>query len=291
MPDPGRLSDSDALIWRIEGDPVLRSPIVVVGLLDRPPAPERVRAAMERAVSAIPRLGQRLDPGAPWSKPRWVDDEAFCLDHHLRHVRPVRGDLQGVLELAAPDAVAAFDPFRPLWRMTVADELDDGRAAFILRFHHTITDGVGGVGLAEDLFGPSRRGRRVEPPPGPPPLPAERPPAAALSGAARLAGELTLGGVRAALDPVGTVRSGARVARSVAKMLAPAREPLSPLLLGRSLDRRLDVLELPLAELRAVARAPGGTVNDVFLAAVGKGVHAYHEQAGEPLEAIRLTMP
>lgn len=296
MADRNQLSDSDALIWRIEGDPVLRSPILVLGLLDRPPSRPRVRAALERAVAAIPRLGQRLDPGPPWSKPRWVDDGTFSLDHHLRHVRPSRGDLKGVLELAAPDAVAAFDPARPLWQMTVVDELDDGRAAFVLRFHHTITDGVGGIGLAEDLFEPSRRGRRTE-------LPAERPepvddgppsastPADVVAGAARLAGGLARGAMGAALDPIGTARSGDRMARSVAKMLAPARAPLSPLLQGRSLDRRLDVFEVPLDDLRRVAHAAGATVNDVFLAAVGKGLHEYHRRAGTSLDAIRLTMP
>ena len=292
MAEHDQLSDSDALIWRIEGDPVLRSPIVVVGLLDRPPSRPRLRAAMERAVVAIPRLTQRLDPGPPWSKPRWVDDGSFSLDHHLRHVRPARGDLQGVLDLAAPDAVAAFDPARPLWQMTVVDELDDGGAAFILRFHHTITDGVGGIGLAEDLFEPTRRGRvgPAEPPTEREPRPG-RSPADAASQAARLLGGIAEGGLRAALDPVGAARSGRRVARSVVKMLAPARVPLSPMLLGRSLDRRLDVLELPLADLLAVARASGGTVNDVFLAAVARGLHEHHRRSGAPVDAIRVTMP
>jgi WS/DGAT/MGAT family acyltransferase len=298
MADGAQLSNSDALIWRIEGDPVLRSPILVVGLLDRPPSRVRVRAALERASEAIPGFRQRLDPGHPWSKPRWVDDGSFCLDHHLRHVRAAQGDLPGVLELAAPDAVAAFDPARPLWQMTLVDELDDGGAAFVLRFHHTITDGVGGIGLAEDLFEPTRRGRRAGAPPAARPEPDEdgdapvsRTPADAVQRAARLAGEMAQGALGAALDPAGTVRSGTRVARSVAKMLAPARAPLSPILQGRSLDRHLEVLELPLRDLRAVARATGGTVNDVFLAAVGKGLHEHHRRAGTPLEAIRLTMP
>ena len=251
------------------------------------------RAALERAVDAIPRLGQRLDPGSPWSKPRWVDDGTFSLDHHLRHVRPSRGDLQGVLELAAPDVMAAFDPARPLWQMTVVDELDDGRAAFVLRFHHTITDGVGGIGLAEDLFEPSRRGRRDEAPTAgrPPGGDVSPPPVDVVARAARLAGGMAQGALGAALDPIGTARSGYRTARSVARMLAPAREPLSPLLQGRSLDRRLEVFELPLADLRRVARTTGATVNDVFLAAVGKGIHEYHRRAGTPLDAIRLTMP
>ena len=51
MSSRDRLTDSDALIWRIEGDPVLRSPILVVGLLDRTPSWSRVRSDFAAAAS------------------------------------------------------------------------------------------------------------------------------------------------------------------------------------------------------------------------------------------------
>ena len=41
-----RLSGADELMWRIEADPVLRSPILVVGLLDAEPRDQRVRATL-----------------------------------------------------------------------------------------------------------------------------------------------------------------------------------------------------------------------------------------------------
>jgi hypothetical protein len=100
-----------------------------------------------------------------------------------------------------------------------------------------------------------------------------------------------MGLVRAGLDPVGTVLGGVRTARSVARMLAPARAPLSPLLHGRGLDRRLHVIDVPLAGLQRAARQAGGTVNDALLAAIGGGLREYHEACGVTVDALRVTMP
>lgn len=289
MSERDRLSDSDALLWRIEGDPVLRSPILVVGLLDRPPTPARVTAALEHAVVAIPRFHQRLATGAPWQRPRWVDDDRFSLDHHVRHVRAAApGGLETVLELAAPDAASAFDPARPLWQLSIVDGLEGGAAAFVLRFHHTITDGMGGIELARELFDPTRRGRRRGAPTGRgDPHPAPRRARTPIDQASTW----VAAGARAAADPVGTYRSGLRMARSVAKMLAPARAPLSPILLGRGLDRDLRVLDVPLRGLQEAAKATGTTVNEVFLAAVGGGMRQHHQRSGAPVDALRITMP
>jgi diacylglycerol O-acyltransferase len=143
---PSRLSASDSLMWRIESDPVLRSPILVVGLLDRSPPPDRLEAAVEHAAAALPRLRQRIvPPPLAVGRPRWEDAGEPSLAHHVRRVRAAGDDLDSVLEVAQPDAVAAFDPARPPWALTIVDGLAGGRAAFVLRFHHAITDGVGGI--------------------------------------------------------------------------------------------------------------------------------------------------
>jgi hypothetical protein len=60
-PVPSRLSAADSLMWRIDSDPVLRSPILVVGLLDRSPTPDRLAATIERAAAFLPRLRQRIE--------------------------------------------------------------------------------------------------------------------------------------------------------------------------------------------------------------------------------------
>src|SRR4051812_41911381 len=54
------MSDADALMWNIEKDPILRSTIVAVGILDCEPDFARLRRRLDRASIAIPRLRQRV---------------------------------------------------------------------------------------------------------------------------------------------------------------------------------------------------------------------------------------
>jgi hypothetical protein len=79
--DERRMSDAEGLMWRLEKDPYLTSTFGTVSLLDRPPDFDRLRARMERAVVAVPRLGWRVQP-APvnLSAPLWVDDPDFEID-------------------------------------------------------------------------------------------------------------------------------------------------------------------------------------------------------------------
>jgi WS/DGAT/MGAT family acyltransferase len=276
-------------MWKIERDPVLRSPVLAIGLLDREPAPDAVRRTFALAVERVPRLRERVvRSGLGGRSLRWEADPGFNLDHHLRRVRvPHPSDVRAVLDLAAPLAASAMDPARPQWELTIVEGLAEGRAAFILKFHHTITDGVGGVDLAGSVFDSARSGKG-------------RRSAGALSVVAdasekasvatrltSMAGRLA----RGAAQPVEAASKTLRFARSVARMLEPAPAPMSPVLLGRGLDRHLDVLELPMADLRERSHETGQTINALFLAAVGGALHDFHERLGVDIPALRITMP
>lgn len=289
-PATHRLSAADSLLWRIEADPVLRSPILVVGLLDRSPTTDGLEAMIERAATVLPRLRQRIT-APPWGvgRPRWEDDDG-SLAHHVRRVRAPGGDLDAVLAVAQPDAAAAFDPARPPWTLTIVDGLDEGRAAVVLRFHHALTDGVGGIELADLLFDRARRPPRsllaagdgaAAPPPS-----RHIDPATLVAGATDAARRL----LEAATHPLPTLNAGIRLGRSAGRMLAPA-PPGSPELSQRSLDRWLAVTECPLAAVRRAASATDGTINDVLLAAVAGALAAYHRAQGRPVPGVRVTMP
>ena len=108
----------------------------------------------------VPRLRQRVQSN-PLSiaPPRWEVDPNFDLDFHVRWLRPAAGgSLRDVLDLAEPIAMQGFDRARPLWEVDVVEGLDEGRSALILKLHHAITDGVGGVKLAMHLFDLDRDG-------------------------------------------------------------------------------------------------------------------------------------
>jgi diacylglycerol O-acyltransferase len=78
---------------------------------------------------------------------------------------------------------------------------------------------------------------------------------------------------------------------SLARMLRPAFEPMSPIMTGRSLSARFDVVSAPLAELKAAAKKAEGRLNDAFVAAVAGGLAKYHERRGAPVDALRMSMP
>jgi WS/DGAT/MGAT family acyltransferase len=95
----------------------------------------------------------------------------------------------------------------------------------------------------------------------------------------------------AARRPLGAAAELRRSLDSLRRGLAPAGEPLSPLLRGRSLSVRFDPLRVPLAALRAAGKKADGTLNDAFVAAVTGGLRRYHEAHGEPVGELRMTMP
>jgi diacylglycerol O-acyltransferase / wax synthase len=291
------LSPNDSLMWRIESDPVLRSPVVVVALLDRSPRQQPLRNRLERATRIVPGLGHRLvPPSFGIGRPVWEPVEGIALDHHLRRVRLSGGGVAEVLALAAPDATAPFDPARPPWSLTVVDGLDDGGAAFVLRFHHAISDGVGALRLAAALFDLDRRSS-VRNPSGAPD--GTTPPVAPTSTAgrsvparlARVAGHTASQAVATARDPVGTVRGAARLGPSLWRLLQPGPSGASPLPPERGLDRALHAFEVPLADLKAAAATCGGTVNDVLLAGVGGAFRAYQAGHGRDVPTMRVSLP
>ena len=122
---PPHMAPADAVMWDIERDPVLRSTITAVALLDRTPDWDRLRTRLDRASRMIPRLRQRVVvPPMRLGLPRWVVDPHFELDYHLRRVRtPGGGSLADVLAVAEPIAMDAFHRARPLWQFTLLEGL------------------------------------------------------------------------------------------------------------------------------------------------------------------------
>ena len=66
---------------------------------------------------------------------------------------------------------APFDTARPLWEVQLIDGITEGEnpAALLVKFHHAITDGVGGVELFRQLYDFEREVDRGPLPPIPSP--------------------------------------------------------------------------------------------------------------------------
>ena len=148
------LRASDAFAWYMERDPALRSTVVSVMWLDRAPAWELLVDRVDRASRLAPGFRARLVvPPFRLATPRWTTDPDFDLSWHLRRVdAPAPHDRASVIELARVAAMGSFDHERPLWEFTLVEGLADGGAAFVMKIHHSLTDGVGGMQLAMLLF-------------------------------------------------------------------------------------------------------------------------------------------
>jgi WS/DGAT/MGAT family acyltransferase len=304
------MSDSDALLWNNERDPMLRSTILAIMILDAPPDAARAAQAIDRSLARIPRLRQRvaLDPFAV-APPRWESDPLFDLGYHVRRLRaPGAGRMRDLLDLVEPIAMQAFDKDRPLWELYQVDGLEDGRTAIAIKLHHAVSDGVGLVRMTSSLVertrepdpragGAVRLSLFEEPSEGPrgafeASLDALRYRAGRnLDYGSRAAAALARGALDLLRSPTAALRDAAGLARSLGRTLRPISEPLSPLLRGRSLGVHFDVFALPLQDLKRPARVVGGTLNDAFVAAVMGGLRLYHSHHGQPVEALRMTMP
>jgi len=297
------MSDSDALMWNIEKDPLLRSTIVTVLVFDRVPDWDTVRERIERGSWLIPRMRQRVaTPLLHSGPPHWSGDPNFDLGYHLRRVRAASPSFDAVLDVARNAAMAGFDRARPLWEYTLVEGLEEARAAMVLKVHHSMTDGVGGMKLLLMLFDFDR-----EPPP---PLPLDRVDAVPVFTAVDLlwrsaghARRRALGIVHrtvtgtamvtaaAVTHPVRFGRDAGRAAGSLARFLAPATVPRSTLLSARTLARSLATLDVDLDDLKRAAKAVDGSLNDAFVAAVVGGLQRYHARHGSTLVDLRMVMP
>ena len=308
MTNGSRLQASDAVLWAIERDPRLRSTVVVLGLLDRVPDQAAVERSLERASRLFPRLRQRIAPSPLGvGPPQWLTDDHIDPHFHLRwETAPGGGTLDDILAWARPIAMAEFDHARPLWELHVLTGTAPGNgeapgAAMVLKFHHSITDGVGATRLASALFDLERDPPRRDLPTAPAP---DRTHGLHRASTALVDELRHLGGVvgdamahapttaaAAVRHPVRSTTDAVRLAEAAAKLVAPAGAPRSPLMTGRSLDLDLFALDVGVDDLRAGAAAVGGTLNDAFLAGVVGGMARYHDLHGVALRDLRLNIP
>jgi diacylglycerol O-acyltransferase / wax synthase len=301
--DDRKMSDAEGLMWRVDKDPHLSSTFGTVSVLDRRPDFDALRARMERATWAVPRLRWRVQP-APvnLSAPTWVDDPDFDIDNHVRRIAlPKPGSTRQLFDLATLLVNDSFDRMRPLWQFTVIEGLRGGRAALVQKMHHTITDGEGGVQMSLQYLDFDRDT------PAPPPIDEltvdiEPPPPSPT--AAESMRDLMAGGFRLPLgvakqvrellaDPTAIPAASAATVdtiRGVVQQLSDVEKAHSPLWTARSLRRRFETVRAPFRSTKDAARRLGGTINTAFVTAAADAASRYHEDLGAPVEALRTTM-
>src|SRR6478609_6890594 len=313
------MSPSEAVMWAVEKDPALRSDFCNVTVLDSLPSEARLRATVERAIAAIPRLADRVvSPPLRIAAPEWRADPTFEVEYHIRRIAiPEPGSMRDFLDVAQITTAPPLDRSRPLWEFTLVEGLEGGRSALLQRLHHTITDGVGGMRLSLSLVDLERE-------------PAPRAADALRAVADEVAAERREGHTGDAVDrdsPLDVIREalGDRTAqtvdlaqrgagatfhlltqpqrlperlRGVAELLGSLRRQVivtdrghSEIFAVRSLARRYDTLAVDLDPLHRAGKAHGASLNDVFVTGVTRALATFHREFGERPDTLRMAMP
>jgi diacylglycerol O-acyltransferase len=286
------LSPADRSSLAAEIGPVT---MAVGGVLVFEPGPgidqASVAARIERRLHLLPRYRQKLASPAPGlTNPVWVDDDGFDIDWHVRSASlPAPGGPEELAALVGREMSRKLDRSRPLWEMTVVSGLADGGSAVIPKMHHALVDGVAAIDIGTVILDPTPEGLDLAPPDEEwqprrydrrvhlAKMPIERA-TSALKGARWWTGIVQ---PRRFTDPM---RAAGDVKRATDLLVELARQrpaaPMTPLNEPIGPNRRYALHHASLAELKAAAKASGGTVNDGILAVVAGTLHRYFAAAG-----------
>ncbi|GAA1894753.1 WS/DGAT/MGAT family O-acyltransferase [Actinomadura bangladeshensis] len=265
------------------------------GRLTVPLVAELVR---ERAHLAARPLRQRLVQ-VPFGldNPYWEDDPDFEPERHISEIGlPAPGTARQLADIVGMLHEQPLDLARPLWELVLIQGLQGGLTAVYVKVHHAAVDGVMAAETLAALLDLSPEPREV---------PAdESAPAVAPS----MIDMVGTGLLRAALHPVrsavslvrtapyldeipglGAVPGVSLVASALQGALRrpgspkPPRTSAPPTPFNLPIGRRRSVAfgELPLAQIKEVRRALGGSVNDVVMAVCATALRQWLDKRGD----------
>lgn len=246
-------------------------------------AHDAVVERLENRLHLIPRYRQRLQQPTPggFTNPVWVDDGGFDAHWHVR-----RSSTADVARLVGVEMSRRLDRSRPLWEMSVVEGLGEDRVALVPKMHHALVDGVAAVDVGTVLLDPTPEPLDLRPEePWTPKVYDRRRHLARLAASPMVqAQRLFVQGAERALtaDPL-RAAGDLRRATELLTELARTRPQAPATFLNRGIgpNRRYAMARAPLADLKAAAKAAGGTVNDAILAAVAGMLARLFALAGE----------
>jgi diacylglycerol O-acyltransferase len=295
-----RLGPLDAYFLDLEDeDPHASLAIASVAVVDGPvPTHAEFVAAIRGRMPLVRRYRQRVVT-VPFDigRPVWVDDPDVDLDFHVRRTAlPAPGDDAALERVVARVMAHRLDRARPLWEYWVIEGLAEGRWALLSKVHHCMVDGVSGNDLYRVVFDTTPEPAsavRDDWRPGPAPDTVDL-----LVDACGQLLRCPYDQIRLlahALAAPGPLRHGlldaARGLAALVTALSPAeRTALSGPIGGA---RRYAVSRVPIADLKAVAKAHDVTLNDVYLAAVAGAFRDLLLRRGEEPRAgsVRSLVP
>jgi WS/DGAT/MGAT family acyltransferase len=270
---------------------IINGVLVLEGGLDV----ERFREVVRQRLLPIPRFRQRVVRPRRGMWPCWQVAPEFDLD---RHVVPLR--LPGE---AGPEALRGMlgqwmgeplDPDHPPWRFYVVEDYEGG-SAVVARLHHTIGDGIA-LMLVLLSLADLEEGAPVVCDPLANPFGALFAQAQSdLAGVREATERVMPDGMKLLLHPAQTLRSagrlltGAASAGALGRLTFRASDPRTVFKGPLGIPKRVAWSDsLPLEEVRRMAAAVGGNMNDVLNAAACGGLRRYLLRHGEAPETLNF---
>ena len=228
----------------------------------------------------------------------WQDDADFDLDAHVkRRALPGKAGKKELQALAGELAVQPLNPGKPLWRFDLIEDYEGG-SAIVVRIHHSIADGIALVGVILSLTDVSPHAEAQVPvTPEEDEPEAEELPGGLLEALAHTLGSVVskgseLGGMARDLasdrDRLATYGwHGVGLVTELIKLLAMPADSATSLKGTTSTIKRVAWSDpIPLAEVKALGKALGCSVNDILLSSVAGALRAYFQQKGESVEGV-----
>jgi WS/DGAT/MGAT family acyltransferase len=294
-----RLSGLDASFLYFETSQ-MHMHVSIVAVLDPKAMPggysfDRVQDLIASRLHLLPPFHRRL-VRVPFDlhHPVWVEDPDFDIIHHVHRVScPAPGGPRELASICGRINSTPLDRSRPLWEVWVIEGLADGRFACLTKVHHCAVDGASGAELMVHLFSVDR-----DAPPPPPPSKAqvERVPTDREMVEHAIVSRLRM--------PIEMAQLARRTVSAVADVVRMRRDPetssgATPLTAPRTrfngaitAQRSCAFARVPLAQVKAVRKAFGVTVNDVVLAICAGTLRRYLMKHGElPKQPLVATCP
>jgi WS/DGAT/MGAT family acyltransferase len=235
---------------------------------------------------------RRQPPQAPFNRipvfrktglPLWQEVERIDPSHHVLHIAlPAPGTDDQLHELIADLHAPILERHRPGWKVYVIDGLSGRRFAVYHKVHHALVDGESGMAILRRSLADSPHDRRIrttiglDHPSRPRPAPHGLRETLEREAQKLAARTYTLG--RSSFHVAEEALEGLLGYTPLRKRAytAPSTPMNEPIFNARSIAHGT----LPLAAMKAVARANDATLNDVALCILDAGIHRYLREMG-----------
>ncbi len=241
----------------------------------------------ERMLERFPKFAQHPVPASvPLGRAGWQDDEDFDTDRHIiSHRLPEPGDQDALADYVQSQIPLPLDPAHPMWQVHFIDGYGSG-SALLFRMHHSIADGITLTRVLLSLTTSDTEHAGFQAP---------APTAGLLGSAAGLALGAGDQAARTLRNPgrlFGVANSALRGTRRLLHLATIPQKPRSALAGPVGRDKQVRWTDpWPMADIKAISRAAGVTVNDVLLSVLADALSRYLSEEGTPLESVRVMVP